>query len=103
MTPRGVPARDPGRRQVWLYHRLLRLRYYRPRPLMTFILFEGSVIAAVLLSLAEILEWWSVLALPATVAALVKFNDVIAGLARPRYPADPAGPGGTSGPPSPPV
>jgi hypothetical protein len=66
---------------------MLRLRYYRPKPFMTFVLFEGSLIAAVLLSLAEILQWWSVLALPVTVAALVKFNDVVAGLTRHRYPA----------------
>ena len=79
------PKRAQDRRRGSLYHRLLQLRYYRPKPVMTFILFEGSVILAVLLSLAEIVDWWSVLALPVAVAALVKFNDVIAGLTRHRY------------------
>jgi hypothetical protein len=63
-----------------LYHRLLRLRHYRPGPAMTFVLFEGSFVASALLSLAEILEWWSVLVVPVAVAALVKFNDLVAGL-----------------------
>lgn len=63
-----------------LYHRLLHLRHYRPGPVMTFALFEGSIIAAALLSFAEILDWWSVLAIPLIVAALVKFNDLVAAL-----------------------
>jgi len=75
-----------------LYHRLLRLRHYRPRPIMTAVLFEGSIVVAVLLSLAEILDWWSVLAVPVAVAVLVKFNDVVLGLPyRPsRRPPSPA-------------
>ena len=64
-----------------IYHRMLRLRHYRPGPLMTGLLFEGSIVVPVVLSLAEILEWWSVLVVPVTVAALVKFNDVVVGLA----------------------
>jgi hypothetical protein len=63
-----------------VYHRVLRLRHYRPRPLVTALLFEGSIVAAMLLSLAEILEWWSVLVVPVAVAAAVKFNDLVAGL-----------------------
>jgi hypothetical protein len=63
-----------------VYHRLLRLRHYRPRPVMTAVLFEGSIVVPVLLSLAEILDWWSVLAVPVAVAAMVKFNDVALGL-----------------------
>jgi hypothetical protein len=65
-----------------LYHRLLRLRHYRPRPIMTAMLFEGSIAAPILLALAEILDWWSVLVIPVVVAAVVKFNDVVLGLAR---------------------
>jgi hypothetical protein len=64
-----------------LYHRLLRLRSYRPGALMTAILFEGSIAVSAVLALAEILDWWAVLAIPITVAAMVKFNDVVAGLA----------------------
>jgi hypothetical protein len=65
-----------------LYHRLLRLRYLEPGPMATFVLFEGSVMSAMLLSLAEIVDWWSVLALPVTVAAMVKLNDTITGVLR---------------------
>ena len=86
---RSGPGPARARRHGSLYHRLLRLRYYRPKPFMTFLLFEGSVVAAVLLSLAEILNWWSVVALPVAVAALVKFNDVVAGLTRNRHPTVP--------------
>jgi hypothetical protein len=66
-----------------LYHRLLRLRHYRPGPLMTMVLFEGSIAVSAVLALAELLNWWSVLAIPLTVAAMVKFNDVVAGLSKP--------------------
>jgi hypothetical protein len=71
-----------------LYHRLLRLRHYQPGPLMTAALFEGSIAVSAVLALAELLNWWSVLAIPLTVAAVVKFNDVVTGLARrpPRRP-----------------
>jgi hypothetical protein len=65
---------------VPLYHRILGLRHYRPGPLMTFALFEGSIIIPAVLAFAELLDWWSVLAVPVFVAALVKFNDVVAGL-----------------------
>jgi hypothetical protein len=63
-----------------LYHRLLRLRHYRPGRVMTIVLFEGSIVAPVLLWLADILEWWGVLVIPVAVAGLVKFNDLVAGL-----------------------
>ena len=33
----------------------------------------------ILLALAELVSWWGVLVLPATVALMVKLNDVIAG------------------------
>jgi hypothetical protein len=64
------------------YHRLLRLRHLRPGPTATFVFFEGSVMLAVLLSLAEIVAWWSVLVIPATVGVMVKLNDVVAGVLR---------------------
>jgi len=63
-----------------LYHRLLRLRHYRPGRVMTVVLFEGSIAAPVLLWLADILAWWSILVIPVAVAVLVKFNDLVAGL-----------------------
>jgi hypothetical protein len=61
-----------------LYVRVLRLKRIRPGGVLCFLLFEGIVALAVLLSLAELVSWWSVLVLPATVAGLVKINDVVA-------------------------
>jgi hypothetical protein len=67
------------------YHRLLRLRHIRPRPVATFVLFEGSLGVGLLLGLSETMNRWVVVALPATVALMVKFNDMVAGaLARPQ-------------------
>ena len=69
-----------------LYHRLLGLRHYRPGPPATFALFEGSVIVPSVLAFADLLPWLSVLVVPAVVAALVKFNDVVVGLPPQRRP-----------------
>jgi hypothetical protein len=66
--------------RVPLYYRLLRLRHYRPGTVTTAVLFEGSIVVPVVLSLADVLDWWSVLVVPIVVAAMVKFNDVVAGL-----------------------
>ncbi len=60
-----------------LYHRLLNLRQYRPGPVTTFALFEGSVIVPAVLAFADLLAWTAVLIVPVAVAALVKFNDVV--------------------------
>ena len=83
-----------------IYHRLLRLRQLRPGPLPTFVLFEGSVMVAILLALADIVDAWGILAIPVAVAVMVKLNDVImvvlrrpvaaAQLDRPRLAAGPA-------------
>jgi hypothetical protein len=62
-----------------LYARALRLRYIRPGSLMCSALFEGVIGLAVLLSLAELVSWWSILVLPVLVAVLVKVNDIISG------------------------
>jgi hypothetical protein len=62
------------------YHRLLGLRQYRPGPITTFALFEGSVIVPVVLAFADLLAWSAVLIVPVAVAAVVKFNDVVVGL-----------------------
>ncbi|MGY0233388.1 hypothetical protein [Longispora urticae] len=71
-----------------LYARVLRLRHVHPGGLMCFLLLEGSVLLAVLLSMAELVSWWSVLVLPLVVAVMVKVNDVVAGANRgPQPPA----------------
>jgi len=62
-----------------LYVRVLRLKHLRLGGFVCGLLFEGVMAAAVLLSLAELVTWWSVLILPVTVAAVVKINDLVAG------------------------
>jgi hypothetical protein len=62
-----------------LYSRVLRLRYLRLRPLTAFLLFEGSVAFAILLVLADLIDGWGIIAIPAAVAVMVKINDVVAG------------------------
>jgi hypothetical protein len=61
------------------YVRALRLRHVRPGGLMSFLLFECVVAIAALLSLAELVSWWAVIALPVAVAVMVKFNDLVSG------------------------
>jgi hypothetical protein len=60
-----------------LYHRLLNLRQYRPGPVTTFALFEGSVIVPAVLAFADLLAWTADVIVPVVVAAVVKFNDVV--------------------------
>lgn len=62
-----------------LYARMLRLRHVAPSGFLCFVYLEGAVALGILLALAELVSWWGVLALPATVAVMVKLNDVIAG------------------------
>jgi predicted secreted protein len=62
-----------------MYAKVLGLQYLRPSNLLCFAFFEGAVVLAALLALAELADWWVVLVLPLTVAAMVKLNDVIAG------------------------
>ena len=88
----GVPRDQP------LYARTLGLRHLAPNGFLCFVFLEGGVALGILLALAELVSWWGVLVLPATVAVMVKLNDVIAGtLARPagpvHHPAAPATPG----------
>lgn len=66
-----------GRRRP-LYARLLRLHRLRPGPVLCFIFLEGAIALGVLLALANLASWWTVLALPAAVAVMVKLNDVVA-------------------------
>jgi len=88
---------DGGRRP--LYARVLRLRYLRPGGALCFLFFEGAAILGVLLSLAELTPWWSVAVLPATVAVMVKVNDMVAGALGYRASGEPAAvPMGGAGP-----
>jgi hypothetical protein len=80
-------SRDEVRQQP-LYARMLGLQYLAPSGFLCFVFLEGAVALGILLALAELVSWWGVLVLPATVAVMVKLNDVVAGmLARPSTPA----------------
>jgi hypothetical protein len=90
--------RAPVSRDQPLYARMLRLRHLAPSGFLCFVFLEGAVALGVLLALAELVSWWGVLVLPATVAGMVKLNDVIAGmLARPAQSARPVPPLAGSG------
>jgi hypothetical protein len=58
---------------------VLRLRHLAPSGLLCFVFLEGAIVLGVLLALAELVSWWGVLVLPATVALMVKFNDMVTG------------------------
>jgi hypothetical protein len=76
-----------------MYARLLRLQYLSPSGFLCFVYLEGAVALGFLLALAELVSWWGVLVLPATVAVMVKLNDVVAGtLTRPAAARPPATP-----------
>jgi hypothetical protein len=67
-----------------VYARLLRLRHIQLGQVTSFVLFEGSILVAVLLALADLVDPWAVAVIPVAVAIMVKLNDVVAGvLARP--------------------
>ncbi|WDZ84811.1 hypothetical protein [Micromonospora cathayae] len=61
-----------------LYARVLGLRFVNPGGVLCFLYFEGVIALAALLALAELVSWWAVLVLPATVALMVKLNDMVA-------------------------
>ncbi|MEV7326545.1 hypothetical protein [Micromonospora sp. NPDC093244] len=71
-----IPAEEERYRP--LYARLLGLRFVNPGGVLCFLFFEGTIALAVLLALAELVTWWSVLVLPAVVAVMVKLNDMVA-------------------------
>jgi len=79
MTRVRRTERPPAPPHRPLYARLLRLRHVAPSGLLCFVFFEGAVALGILLGLAELVSWWGVLVLPATVALMVKLNDVVAG------------------------
>ncbi len=74
-----------------LYARMLRLKFLTPSGFLCFVFLEGAIALGILLALAELVSWWGVLVLPATVAIMVKLNDVIAGSLTPPAPASSAG------------
>jgi hypothetical protein len=77
---RSVPTRRPTEEPPVrpLYARVLRLRYFQPSGMVCFILLEGTIAAALMLALAELVSWWGLIVLPVVVALLVKAHDVVA-------------------------
>ncbi|WBB49570.1 hypothetical protein O3597_03475 [Verrucosispora sp. WMMA2044] len=71
-----IPAEEERYRPF--YARALGLRFVNPGGVLCFIFFEGAIALAALLALAELVTWWAVLVLPATVAVMVKLNDLVA-------------------------
>ena len=65
-----------------LYVRLLHLQHVRPSAVQRALLGEGTLFVAVLLTLADLASAWTLLALPLSVAAVVKAHDVLAGQLR---------------------
>jgi hypothetical protein len=72
--------RAPASLDLPLYARVLRLRHLAPSGFLCFVFLEGAIALGILLALAELVSWWGVLVLPATVAVMVKLNDVVAGM-----------------------
>lgn len=62
-----------------MYARMLRIRHINPGTVTCYLLFEGSITLGFLVALAELADWWTVVALPATVALMVKVNDLALG------------------------
>ncbi len=77
-APRGTTPRETVK--VPLYPRLLRLRHVHPNAWQRAALGEGALAVAVVLVLADVASAWTLLALPLSVAVIVKAHDVLAGL-----------------------
>lgn len=62
-----------------IYGRLLRLRHIRPNAWQRALFIEGSLVAGIVLVLADLASAWLIPVLPVAVAAVVKFHDLLAG------------------------
>lgn len=83
MTDQPAPAAsgpEPSRsRSRPLYPRLLRLRHIRLSGWQRVALGDAPLALAVLLVLADLASAWTIVALPAAVAVVVKAHDLLAG------------------------
>lgn len=77
--PVDAPMRPVAPRMP-VYPRLLRLRHVHPNGWQRAMLGEGMAVVGALLALADVATAWSVLVLPAAVAAVVKGHDLLAGV-----------------------
>ena len=62
------------------YWRALRLRHLRPNGWQRALFADLPIVVAIVLVLADVASAWTLLVLPVAVAAVVKANDVLAGL-----------------------
>ena len=62
-----------------LYERALRLRHVRVSSWQRALLADGAVVLALLLVLADLASAWLLIALPLSIAAVVKAHDLLAG------------------------
>lgn len=74
----GAQRRRIARRHRSFYLSILRLNRLRPSGLQRILLIEGSLVAGIVIALADVASAWIVLVLPLLVAATVKFEDVVA-------------------------
>lgn len=77
----SAPSGPSDSHRTW-YSRALGLKNIRLSGLWSVVFFEGSIALALLLALTEQISWWVVVAFPVAVAAMVKLNDVVAGVTR---------------------
>ena len=71
---------DAETRRPPAYWRMLRLGHVRPNAWQRAALVEGVLAVAVVLVLADVASAWTLVVLPALVAAIVKAHDVLAGV-----------------------
>jgi hypothetical protein len=62
-----------------LYARVLRLRHLHLPTWLRVTFAEGSVVLGLLLALTELASAWVIVVLPLSVAAMVKFHDLLQG------------------------
>ncbi len=80
----GPPHASPAPAKKPLYPRLLRLQHISPSAWQRAVLGEGALGVGVLLAMADLASAWSVVVLPAAVAAVVKAHDLLQGRLEPR-------------------
>ncbi|MCU1593087.1 MAG: hypothetical protein JWO12_479 [Frankiales bacterium] len=61
------------------YPKLLHLQHVHPNAWQRAVLGEGMALVGVLLAMADLASAWSVVALPAAMAGVVKAHDLLAG------------------------
>jgi hypothetical protein len=79
-VPREREDGEREREHRPLYWRMLGLHHVQPNGWLRALFVEGALALGVVLALAEAASIWTIVALPVSVAVLVKANDLIAGV-----------------------